>query len=375
MPELTMVLCGLSQKYLSERLILGEEAKGVILEVKKDKTANYVEAILYDGQLTKKDEIAISSFSGEPIIIKIRVLEEIEPLSSKFKPKEKVHAATGLRLQIIGKEEILSGMPFILFDGNKDKIKEIFKKEILRNIHTQKHGIIAKADSLGSLEALLLLLDQNNIPVVRAGIGNINKTDLTSAKANLKINELDAVVVGFNVSTDEEAKEIQGNIKVLNEEVIYKLIEYLVKYRNEKRREIEKKRLMGLTTLCKLRVLHQHIFRNTKPAIFGVRIEVGRLISNLSLIDGSNEKIGRVKNIHSENKSVGEAFEGLEVAISIPGVNFERQMEHVDFLYTDISESQFRNFKKNKDLLSSGEISLLQEIAEIKRTKKADWGL
>jgi translation initiation factor 5B len=375
MPELTMVLCGLSQKYLSERLILGEEAKGVILEVKKDKTANYVEAILYDGQLTKKDEIAISSFSGEPIIIKIRVLEEIEPLSSKFKPKEKVHAATGLRLQIIGKEEILSGMPFILFDGNKDKIKEIFKKEILRNIHTQKHGIIAKADSLGSLEALLLLLDQNNIPVVRAGIGNINKTDLTSAKANLKINELDAVVVGFNVSTDEEAKEIQGNIKVLNEEVIYKLIEDLVKYRNEKRREIEKKRLMGLTTLCKLRVLHQHIFRNTKPAIFGVRIEVGRLISNLSLIDGSNEKIGRVKNIHSENKSVGEAFEGLEVAISIPGVNFERQMEHVDFLYTDISESQFRNFKKNKDLLSSGEISLLQEIAEIKRTKKADWGL
>jgi translation initiation factor 5B len=35
MNELMMMLCGLSEKYLKEKLILGTEAKGVILEVKK----------------------------------------------------------------------------------------------------------------------------------------------------------------------------------------------------------------------------------------------------------------------------------------------------------------------------------------------------
>ncbi len=374
-PELTMMLCGLSQKYLSDKLVLGEEAKGVILEVKKDKTSNYVEAILHDGKLSKQDEIAISSFSGEPIITKIRVLEEIEPLSARFKPKDEVHASTGLRLQLVSKDEILSGMPFVSFKGDKVEIKEKFKKEISENVQVQKQGIIAKADSLGSLEALLLLLKQNNVPVVKAGIGNVNKSDLISAKANLEINELDAIVVGFNVKIDDEAKQIQGKIPVLLREVIYKLIEDLVEYRNEKRKELEKKRLMGLTTLCKLKVLPQYVFRNTSPAIFGVKIEVGKLSSGLNLIDNKLEKIGRVKNIQSENKSVGEASEGLEVAISIPGVNFERQMKEVGFLYTDVSESQFRNFKKNKDLLSSNEMSLLQEIAEIKRIKKADWGI
>jgi len=40
-----------------------------------------------------------------------------------------------------------------------------------------------------------------------------------------------------------------------------------------------------------------------------------------------------------------------------------------------MGESQFRNFKKNKDLLSGNEIKILQEIAEIKRNKKSDWGM
>jgi len=89
---------------------------------------------------------------------------------------------------------------------------------------------------------------------------------------------------------------------------------------------------------------------------------------------GKEEKVGRVKNIQLENKSVNEAVEGDEVAISIPGVNFERQMKNRNFLYSNISESQFKNLKRNKDLLSQKEIGLLQEIAEVKRQGKADWG-
>ena len=373
-PELIMMLCGISQKYLTNRLTLGQDAKGVMLEIKKDKSANYIESILYDGELKKTDTIAIASFGGEPIISKIRILEEIQPLCAKFSPKDKVIASTGLRIQLIEKDEILPGMPFEIYKNNLKEIKEKFAKEISENVKTQKQGIIAKADSLGSLEALLVLLKENNIPVVKAGIGRVNKKDIISAKANLDINELDAIIVGFNTSIDEDAKEIKGSIKVLTDEVIYKLIENLVEWRKEKQKEIEKKRLMGLATITKLKVLHQYVFRNTSPAIFGVRVEGGKLTSGQNLIDEKGEKVGRIKNIQSEQKSVNEAIEGMEIAVSIPGINFERAMKDRNNIYSDLGESQFRTFKKNKDLLSQNEIKILQEIAEIKRQKKADWG-
>ncbi|MFC1710597.1 translation initiation factor IF-2 [Nanoarchaeota archaeon] len=373
-PEIIMMLCGISEKYLGDKLVLGKKPKGVILELKKDKSTHYTEAILYDGELSKKDEIAVASFSGEPIVTKIRILEEIEPLCDRFKPKDKITASTGFRMQCIEKAEILPGMPFVEFKDNKKEITEMFKKEISENIKLQKQGIIAKADSLGSLEALLLMLKEQNISVVKAGIGKINKTDIISAKANLDINELDAVITGFNVTTDDEAKEMKGNIKIIEDDVIYKLIEDLAEWRLEKAKEIEKKRLMALSTICKLKVLHEYVFRNSNPAIFGVKVEAGKLLSNLPLIDNDGDKVGRVKKIQSENKSVGEAKEGMELALSIPGSNFERKIKDKTHLYADISEKQFKTFKKNKDLLSQNEIKTLQEIAEIKKRTKDSWG-
>src|SRR4030043_791490 len=223
MNELMMMLCGLSQKYLTERLKLGTDAKGVILEVKKEKNNDYAEAVLYDGELEKSDEIAVANIEGNPIITKVRVIEEIEPLSIKFRTKEKVHAATGLRMQFSERFDILPGMPFLAYKGNEEKVKEIFKKELTENIRTDKKGIIAKADSLGSLEALLVLLRQSNIPILKAGIGNINKNDFSNAKANLEIDEMDAIILGFNVSINEDAKELfaeNKSIKVLIDEVI-----------------------------------------------------------------------------------------------------------------------------------------------------------
>ncbi|MGY4884148.1 MAG: translation initiation factor IF-2 [Nanobdellota archaeon] len=380
-PELVMMLCGISQRYLSDKLKMGKDPKGVLLEVKKEKSNNYIEAILYDGELKKSDEIAIANFNTdkEPIITKIRILEEIEPLCPKFKPKDSVHASTGIRMQLVEKEEVLPGMPFEIYKNNMKELKERFNKEVSEKIRTKQNGIIAKADSLGSLEALLFLLENQNIPVLKAGIGNINKADVIAAKANLEINELDAIIIGFNVSIDEDTEELikdQGKkIKVITDEVVYKLIEDLVEWRMEKQKAIEKKRLMELATVCKIKVLHQYVFRNTSPAIFGVKIEAGKLKHQTHLIDENGEKIGKIKNIESERKSVQEATEGMEVAVSIPGINFERVMKNKNFLYSDLGESQFRNFKKNKDLLSGPEMKALQEISEIKRKEKADWGM
>ena len=278
-----------------------------------------------------------------------------------------------MKLHLTNKEGVLSGMPFRKVDGNLSEIKKEFKKEISGAVELDKEGIIVKADSLGSLEALLTLLKQENIRVVKAGIGPIGKSDLISAKANLEINPLNAVVVGFNVVAEEDI-DVSG-VKVFQNEVVYKIIEDLQEWRTKRQGEIEREKMLGLATICKLEILHQYVFRNSNPAIFGVRVSGGKVKTGINLIDEDGESVARVKALQMDKENVNSAEEGSELAVSLSGVNFERRLGDKKFLYGNISSKQFRDFKKNKELLSAGELKVLQEIAEIKRKKDDDWGV
>lgn len=373
-PELLMVLCGLSQKFLVKQLSLGEKAKGVILEIKKEKNQSYTEAIVYDGKLKHGDEIAVATFN-DPIIAKIRVLEEVLPLSSKFVSKKEVVAATGIKMQLTELKDILPGMPFQIFQNNLSELSKEFKKEISNAIETDEEGIIIKAESLGSLEAMLILLKQSSIPVLKAGIGNISKYDISQAKANEAINPVNSLILGFNVDLDEEAKALESQVKIIKDEIVYKLIDETKKFQEEKRREIEKQRLMGLSSVFKLEIMHKYVFRNSNPAIFGIKVLSGKLKSQAHLINELNDELGRIKAIQHEKASVEEASSGMEVAISIPGLTFDRQLKNSRFILSDLTEYQFKEFKKNKDLLSDEEKKVLMEIAEIKRRTKSTWGV
>ncbi|MEK6844207.1 MAG: translation initiation factor IF-2 [Nanoarchaeota archaeon] len=362
--ELLFVLCGLCQRFLKERLKVSTEGKGVILEIKKEKSIDYVESILYDGVLNVGDDIAIASFN-EPIKTKIRAIEEIEPLSFKYKSVDKISAATGARIHLTKKEDILPGMLFQKLNNNFDELKKIFKREISGAVQLDKEGIIVKADSLGSLDALINLLRQAGIKILKAGIGAIGKSDISSAKANLEINALDAVILGFNVGMDENLET--GNVKLLTNEVVYKLIEDLSKWREQKNSEIERERMLGLAAIFKLEILPQYIFRNSNPAIFGIKVLGGKVKVGIPLIDENGENVARVKGLQKDKGSVQEAVEGNELAISLPGINFERRLANIKYLYSSINEKQLKVFKKNKDLLSASELRILEEVARIRK--------
>jgi translation initiation factor 5B len=372
--ELLMMLCGISQKFLEKRLGLGKDAKGVVFEIKREKTHQYVEAVLYDGELKLGDEIAIATFS-KPIIAKVRVLEQIMPLSSKFKAVEKAKAAIGIRMQLSETKNIIPGMPFQIFKGNLEQIEKEFKKDIGKAIETDEQGIIIKADSLGSLEALITLLKQQKIFILKAGVGPINKKDILEARANKDIDPMNAVILGFNVDVDEESKELENQVKIIKEEVVYKLIENLEKWMDEEKKRLEREKLGSLASLCKLEILGKYVFRNSNPAIFGVAVKGGKLLTGTNLITEKNEKIGKVKAIQLEKQSVQEASSGMEVAISMPEVTFDRQLKETKFLYSELSESQFKEFKENKDILTQEDIRVLQEISELKRKGKSTWGI
>jgi translation initiation factor 5B len=371
--EIIAMLAALSQKFLKERLEIKEQGKGVILEVKKDKSINFLESIIYDGKIKENEEIVIASFD-KPIITKIRSMQEALPLNRGFKSQSEVTAASGIRLQITSKEEIMPGMPFRVI-SKEEKIEDIekeFKNELSEEIQTNPKGIVIKADSLGSLEALMFLLKQKQIGVIKASIGQITKRDVYIANS---LPEEDRIILGFNSKPSEDiSHEDTKTTKIITNEVVYKIIEDLELYRQNKQKEIERNKLEELPRIVKVTVL-DFVFRNTSPAIFGVRVDGGLLKQEIELINNMDEKIGRVKTIQADKANVQQAEKDKEVAISLPGVNFERQLKVGESLYSQLSEFQFRKFKEYKELLTSEEKSVLQEIAAIKRRKEVTWGI
>ncbi len=365
--ELLMMLCGLSQKFLANRLKIGKEAKGTILEIKKEKGIFYAEAIVYDGVLSQGDTILIASL-GEPIIARIKTLLEALPLCKGYSVAKEITAASGVRMQLSGIEGVMPGMPFVATE-NVAEMGDALRREIADAIKLDDEGILIKADSLGSLEALIMLLRKEGFRIRAAGIGNITKSDVINAKASKE--PLNAIILGFNVSAEEGAKQ---EVKILLNDVIYKLIEDYKKWQEEKRRALGKESMAELAMPCKIRVL-RFVFRQSKPAIFGVHIEGGKLRQDVLLMNAEGKRIDRVKVIQSENKSVPEATKGKDVAISLGNVTFGRQVHENDVLYSDLAEEEFLKLKENKKLLAADEIAVLQEIAGIKRKAKATWGI
>ena len=367
-PELLVMLAGLSQKFLGKKLILKKkQPRGTILEVKKEKAITYLETVIYEGIIKQGSTLVIGSFD-EPIITKVRSLFVALPLGKGFKPAKEATAATFLRLQVPLTKELFPGMPVVGAENENEieAAKKEVKKEVAETVKLDKEGIVIKADSLGSLEALLLQLHKEGIRVSKAEIGNITKSDVLHAGS---MRQIEQVILGFNVEEGEDA----GKVKVITSPIIYKLLEELAKWQDEKEKELLRERL-AVTMPCKIKVL-PYIFRKNKPAVFGIIVEAGKLKPGIALMNKDGKKIDKIKTIQIEGKVIEEAGRGKEVAISLPNITIGRQVREKDTLYSALSSNEFRKLEENRKFLSSDELTILQEILIIKRKKNPVWGI
>lgn len=368
--ELLMVVTGLSQRYLESKLKVNSSsfAKGIILEVKEEAgLGKTLDVIIYDGTLKKNDLIVIGGIE-EAIKTKVKALFEMA--EGRLVPVDKVNAAIGVKIIASEIENVFAGMPLRSVDeGNVDKAREEIQKEVREVlISTDKEGIIVKAESLGSLEALINLLKEKNVSIERASIGEITKHDL--AEASSEKNPLYKVILGFNIKPVDSK-----DARIICDEVIYKVIEDFEKWISEKQREIEFKQLEGLIRPCKIKILPGCIFHQSNPAIVGVSVISGTLYTNTPLIKENGIKASEVKSIQLENENIPKAERNKEAAISLPGLIAGRQINENDILYADVPEEDFRKFKKLKHLLNPDELGTLKEIADIKRKENPMWGV
>lgn len=364
--ELLMVIAGLAQKYLEEHLkIVKGPAKATVLEVKEVKGIGAtLDAIVYEGILKKNDKIVVGGIN-KPIITKVKAL--FEPEKGKLKAVEEVNAAIGVKINAPGLKDAVAGMPLVVAKNLEKDKKEVQRQvnEVL--IETDKKGVIVKADSLGSLEALTGLLKDKNIMISKARIGDINKKDIMEASSIE--DPLLQVVLGFNV------KGVKGRVKIITNDVIYKLIEEYEKWREAKIKEQEAKELGKITMPCKMQILPGCVFRQSNPAVVGVRILDGKLKTNVKLIKKDGSKCSYVKSMQSEGETVQDAKKNDEIAIAIPNITVGRQIEEKDILFADMQEEEFRKLREMKRFLNAGEIDVLKELAEIKRKTNTLWGI
>jgi len=380
--DIIVMLAGLTQKFFKDKskLELGSQARGTIFEIKKEKIVS-VEAILYDGVLRKDDTIMVATFD-KPVITKIRSLFKALPLGKGFELADEIRAATGFRMYLPEVKDIMPGMPFIVLKNLEESYVEQQKSKLISEVsdimQLDNVGIIAKADSLGSLEALMFLLRKNGIMIRKAGIGNVTKNDIVIASSVVD-NPLDAIIIGFNVGIEPDVKkefpELNKNVKIITGEVIYKIVDDVIEWRSNKEKEIERESLKQLTLPCKIKVLKHYIFRRSKPAIFGVKVLSGTLRQRITLMNSGGEKVDKVKTIQSEQKTVQESKTNEEVAINLPNSTIGRNVKEDEVLYSWLSESEFRKLKENKKFLTQEELVILQEVAEINRKKNPVWGI
>jgi translation initiation factor 5B len=383
--ELLMVLIGLTQQYLKKQLQTTEgPAKGSVLEIKDEPGLGLtLNAIIYDGTLQKDDLIVVGG-KEKPIVTRIRAILVPKPLDEMRDPRDKfssvdsVFAAAGVKIVATGLEGALAGAPlYAVAQGETpEHYAQLIEDEIKKiRITTQNVGVILKADTLGSLEAIAEILKQNNVQVRIADVGDVSKRDIIEASSVKARQPLQGVVLAFGVKLlpDAEEEAVSRGVQVFREQIVYHLIEnYLkwVKSRSEAKIEQE---LEKMVKPGKIVVMPGYIFHKAKPAIFGVEVLEGTLKAKTSLIRAqSGEDIGELQQIQDKGKAVPEATRGMQVAVSMDKPIVGRHVFEKDVLYVKVPEADVRTFQNVfADKLTDEEQAVLKEYVVAMRKKSS----
>jgi len=210
-------------------------AKGTIIEAKLDKNTGPVATVLVqNGTLKIADTVVAGSVIG-----KIKSMTDDKGMSVKT-------AGPSTPVSVLGFDEVPNaGEQILVVDEKlakqiaaerkvKKRIEEMNKQApmSLQDLFAQNSGevkelnLIIKGDVQGSVEALIQELkklsgDEVKVKIIHSGVGAVTESDV-----NLAVTS-NAIIVGFNVRPDTNAKTLAAKYKVdiRNYRIIYDLLE------------------------------------------------------------------------------------------------------------------------------------------------------
>jgi len=197
-------------------------AKAYVIETKKDKRGIVATCIIKDGVLKTGDTVYVMDKSH-----KVRALINDEGVQIP-----EVRPSTPFEL--LGLSELPDVGSYLTSAADLTQKEEVTatSKPILtaKDLFTpkpeekKKLTLVVKADSTGSLEAIIASLKKNeNIEVILNAVGDIYKSDVFLAKTTK------AIVIGFSTNTSPEVVELAKQEKVIIKtyNIIYDLLDEL----------------------------------------------------------------------------------------------------------------------------------------------------
>ncbi len=386
-PDLLAVMMGLSQRYMKDEMQIDVAGPGVgtVLEVKDEKGfGTTVDTVLYDGTVRTDDTIVVGG-QDDPIVTDVRALLQPRPLAeirteSRFEQVEEVEAAAGIKIAAPDLDDAMAGAPVrIVRDRDlEDVVREVEAELADIAVDTAEQGVVVKADTLGSLEAMADALAEAEIPIVRAEVGDVAPRDVSVASTAEDPKQ--QAILGFNVEILEDARrraEID-DVKLFADQVIYQLVEEYTEHLAEIERAQQDTILENITRPARFRILKDHVFRQNDPAVVGVEVNAGTVQNNATVVKwdgGEAERVGRVKGIQEQGEDVDEARAGNRVSVAIDGPTVGRGIDEGDELWIEIPEKHAKILEQElTDEIPGDELEALNMYLEKHRKRDPFWG-
>ncbi len=386
-PDLLTVLMGLSQRFMRDEMAIDVDGpgEGTVLEVKDERGFGAtVDAVIYDGVLRNGDRIVVGG-TDEPIVTEVRALLRPRPLAEirtekKFEKVAEVGAAAGVKVAAPDLDDAMAGAPVrVVRDRSVEAVIEEVKAELAEiEVETAEDGVVVKADTLGSLEAMANALHEAEVPIMRAEVGDIAPRDIAIAEtANQQEHK---AILGFNVDLLPNAeRELESaDVKLFNNDVIYQLIEDYETFVEERQRAQQETVLDKVVRPARFRLLPDHTFRQNDPAVVGVEVISGTLQNNRNVgyFDGNEfERVGGLSGIQKQGEDVDEARAGERVSIAIDGPTVGRGIEEGDTLWTELPEKHAKILEQElKEEITADEREALSAYLDTRRKRDPFWG-
>lgn len=186
--------------------------EATVIESRLDKNRGpLASAIVRNGRLAVGEEIFVDNTSA-----KIRALID-------YQGQQIREANPGMPVEILGLPTVPPvGSAITTQESATKALPEASVTAPRQDQNLKDFPLILKADTLGSLEAILAQIPAN-VTLVQSSVGEITEADILLAKST------SAVILGFNVKTPPSAAKLAENEKVLVKtyKIIYELLDEL----------------------------------------------------------------------------------------------------------------------------------------------------
>ena len=307
-------------------------AQGVVIESRLDKGRGAVASLLVKkGTLNQGDLVLAGEFYG-----KVRAMTDEDGNRTKS-------AGPSIPVEILGLPDTpAAGSEFLVVSDEK-KAREVAAFRVNREREAQLErqnkmrlesmfeqmgqedvsflNIILKTDVRGSLEALLVALnelstDEVKVKVISSGVGPITESDVTLAESS------EAVLLGFNVRADTTAKRKadEADLDIRYYSVIYGLIDDVKAAMSGMLSPEHREKILGIAEV-------REVFRSSKfGAAAGCMVVEGTIYRNKPIRVLRDDQViftGQLQSLRRFKDDVNEVRAGMECGLAVKGYDVE----------------------------------------------------